>query len=116
MSDRRRAFHLYAGRLQNIPDGIDYSFIPSHHKYLLIYTDADMTGKRFVMQDEEQVGLLNREEREWLRRCKDDINSKYLRENEEDISEALIQRLASIEDDLRMQKEGRRGTDDSARN
>lgn len=106
MTETVKKYRLYAGLAQSAPKGATYSFLPSHHKYLLVYADTPPEPyDRFVEQDENKERLLNREERAWLLRCKNEINSKYLRENENNIASAMLQRLDAIEADLQEKKE-----------
>lgn len=114
MAEAFKKYHLYAGLVQDIPQGVKYSCIPSHHQYLLVYTDIPLTEKDgFILQDENAEMSLNREEKLWLAACKLDVNTQVMREREKEYSSVLMDYFDKVEDILKekRQKETEREND-----
>lgn len=105
MAEEVKKYHLYAGLVQDIPHGVKYSCIPSHHQYLLVYTDIPLAEKDgFILQDENAEMSLNREEKSWLTACKLEINTQAMREREKEYSSALMDYFDKVEEALKEQK------------
>lgn len=101
MAEEVKKYRLYAGLVQDIPQGVKYSCIPSHHQYLLIYADTPPEPKEnFILQDEAVEVTLNREEKSWLTACKLEINTQVMREREKEYSSALNSFLDILEEEL----------------
>ena len=91
MAEEVKKYRLYAGLVQDIPQGVKYSCIPSHHQYLLIYTDTPPEpNENFILQDEAVGATPNREEKRWLLACKLEINTKAKRTREKEKSSAVM--------------------------
>lgn len=105
MEEEVKKYRLYAGLVQDIPQGVKYSCIPSHHQYLLIYADTPPEQKEnFILQDEAVEATLNREEKSWLTACKLEINTQAMREREKEYSSALMDYFDKVEEALKEQK------------
>lgn len=101
MSEEKR-YRLCASTSLNIPEGIKYSFVPSHMKYSLIYTDMsdeDLRNIGYIAINEADVKL-NAQESTWLIQCKLNINVRYMRENEAVYAEQLDKFLDVLEKEL----------------
>lgn len=106
MAETVKKYRLYAGFIQDIPQGVKYSCIPSHHQYLLVYTDIPLAEKDgFILQDENAEMSLNREEKLWLAACKLDVNTKVMREREKEYSSALMDYFDKVEDILKEKRQ-----------
>lgn len=87
MSDEEneKKYTLYAGRVQDIPRDVTYSFIPSHHQYLLIYSDKHPEPvEEFIVVDESLLQELTPEESAWLSKCMMQIDVQRIEKNKQD--------------------------------
>ena len=106
MAEEVKKYRLYAGLVQDIPQGVKYSCIPSHHQYMLVYTDIPLSEKDgFVLQGENAEMSLNREEKIWLTSCKLKINTQAMRERESEYSSALMDYFDKVEDILKEKRQ-----------
>ncbi len=117
----RPKYNLYASRNLTVPDGVEFSLIPScsQGRYILLYTDKVLENgyKRL----DESVNL-EQEERAWLTSVKLAINNAYLKEHEQEYAEAFNEFANALENALAEEKkklsdsttDDKKGTDDNA--
>lgn len=106
MADKEvKKYKLYASYIQEVPEGIKYSFVPSNLAYILVYTDTPPVGKLPFVEIDEATVTLSREERGWLSQCKAVINAAAMRENEQANAETLNIFLDKVEEELKEQKD-----------
>lgn len=104
MKEEVKKYKLYAGKVQNVPENVKYSLVPSHCQYLLIYTDQEPLEKsKFVEIDETNVKL-NTQEREWLFQSKLYINAQHLKEREREYVDAFNNFFDVLEQELQKEK------------
>lgn len=93
-------YHLYAIRTVDLPqgalNGFQYS-LQANNRYALIYTDQ--TLKQPYKQVADGVKL-EKDEQEWLIKCKTEINAKFMRENETEYAEVLNSFAEALEKEL----------------
>lgn len=114
-------YRLYASRNLTVPDGVEYSLIPSccGGRYILLYTDKVLENG--YKQLDESVNL-EQEERAWLTSVKIAVNNRYLAEHEEEYTELFNGFCDSLEKELAEEKkrltdsaaDDKKGTDDNA--
>lgn len=96
-------YKLYTGKFQFISDEIKYSFVGSHNKYMLVFTDEKPEGK-FVEVPDELLKQLTREEKDWLLGCKIKINTDFIKKNEEKSIDFLEGFIKRFEQELKKEK------------
>lgn len=101
-------YQLYAGKIQDIPAGVKYSLVPTHHQYLLIYTDIDPKELKGFVAIDDGIMYLNAQERAWLAKSKTEINVEYLHEHEEYL-DYMNQFLDVFEQELKAEAEQTNG-------
>lgn len=121
MSEQTPKYHLYASRNLAVPDGVEYSLIPSCSggRYILLYTDKVLENG--CKQLDESVNL-EPEERAWLTSVKSAVNNRYLQEHEQEYAEVFGAFCDTLEKELAEEKkrltdstsDDKKGTDDNA--
>lgn len=112
-------YRLYASRNLTVPDGVTYSLIPTHGRYILALTDKKPNDE-FTLVPEGTP--LTDEESAWKVRCAVEINSRYLQENEQEYAEVFGAFCDTLEKELAEEKKkltdstayDKKGTDDNA--
>lgn len=64
-------YHLYVGRLQPIPEEVEYSFYSSKRGYLFLFTDKEPEG--FAKLEPKDYTELSMAERAWLNSCSSEV-------------------------------------------
>ena len=100
----RRKYKLYASQIQDVPQGVEFSYIPPSLKYLLVYTPKAPTGtKPFTLVPE---GIkMSEDERRWLFNCKVAVNTKAMIKNAGDYKIALNKYFDKVEAELKIEAE-----------
>ena len=96
-------YNLYASRNLTVPDGVEYSLIPSCSggRYILLYTDKVLENG--YKQLNESVNL-EQEERAWITSVKIAVNNRYLAEHESEYAEAFNEFANALEQALAEEK------------
>lgn len=89
-------YHLYASRTQQVPNGVEYSFTPSHKKYTLVYSDKEVQGFTLIPEDTP----LTTEETAFIAKAKLAINAKYMSDHKDEYAEFLTGFLERLEIEL----------------
>ena len=71
-------YNLYASRTLKLPDGVDFSLIPTHNRYILILTDKTPPDG-FTLVPESTP--LTDEEKAWRNACLRKIVEKKIKAN-----------------------------------
>lgn len=102
MATQTPKYHLYASRNLTAPDGVTYSLIPTHGRYILILTDKTPPDGFSLIPDGT---ALTDEESAWKVRCAVEINSRYLQENENEYAEFFDEFLDALSNELSIEKQ-----------
>ena len=97
-------YHLYVGKLQDIPEGVRYSYWGSGRGYLFLYTNIEHP-KGFALVQPEHYGELIGEEQAWLNFSKGEIMVEYLKTHKPTEEEILDAYFESIEERLKSMRE-----------
>lgn len=92
-------YSLYVGEIQNIPDGVRFSYYNPDHKYLLILSQEKPDGD-FMLVTGEPLNALSTAEREWLIRCEKAIAVEYMKEHKESYISMMEQFIDRFEKEL----------------
>lgn len=98
-----KQYKLYAGKTDKVPKNIEYSFVPSHCRYMLIYTDKKIQEKVFRLIP--NTTSLLKEESDWLNTCKSKISVKKTAELLYNNLENFTEFLNAFEIALKEEKE-----------
>ena len=101
----KETYKLYAGKLQNIPSDIKYSFYNSENQYILLYTDKKPIEGDFREVPKELLKELTPAENSWIASAKLAINAQYVKENSAKFTEALNEFADELEKQLKIEKE-----------
>lgn len=97
-------YKLYVGNVQQIPQGIEYSYYNNQHQYLLLFTDQEVNKDVFYEVHDELLDKLNKHEKEWLSRVKITVNAKYVSEHKDEIIDLLEEFVTRYEKELEKEK------------
>lgn len=97
-------YHLYVGRLQDIPEGVKYSFWGSKRNYLFLYTDIEYP-KGFALVEPQNYGELTDEEQAWLDFSTGEVILEYLKGHQPTEEEVLMAYFDNIEERLKAMRE-----------
>lgn len=98
MNDQK--YHLYAIRTADLPQGALKGFqysLQANNRYVLIYYDQTLESPYRAVADGVK---LEKDEQEWLIKCKTEINTKFMRENETEYAEVLNSFAEALEKEL----------------
>lgn len=105
MTEKSPKYHLYAIRTTDIPqgalNGFQYS-LQANNRYVLIFTDRTLKEPYRAIADGVK---LEKDESEWLFKCKTEINAKFMRENETEYSAILNSFCDKLDEELKAEKE-----------
>ena len=71
-------YNLYASRTLKLPEGVDFSLIPTHNRYILILTDKTAPDGYTLVPE---TTPLTDEEKAWKSECLRKIVEKKIRAN-----------------------------------
>lgn len=100
MPNKQPVYKLYAIRTADIPQGALKGFqysLQANGRYVLIFTDQTLDEPYRAIADGVK---LEKDEQEWLIKCKTEINAKYMRENETEYAEVLNSFAEALEKEL----------------
>ena len=100
-----QGYKLYAGEIQEVPQNAKYSLIPSHHQYLLIYSDIPPEPKEDFVCIDNLVTEFTAEEMMWLAKCKMQVNAEEVKRNREAMEQLLDSFLDVFEQELATEAE-----------
>lgn len=89
MTEKSPKYKLYAIRTADLPQGALKGFqysLQANNRYVLIFTDQMLASPYKAIADGVK---LEKDEAEWLIKCKTEINTKFMRENETEYAEVL---------------------------
>lgn len=98
-------YHLYAIRTADLPQGALKGFqysLQANNRYVLIFTDQTLDEPYRAVADGVK---LEKDEQEWLIKCKTEINAKFMRENETEYSAILNSFCDKLDEELKAEKE-----------
>lgn len=96
-------YKLYAGKFQFISDTITYSFVGSHNKYMLVFSNEKPDGK-FVEVPDDLLKQLTEKEKSWLLGCKMKVNAEFMKKNKEKSLDFLENFIKRFEKELKKEK------------
>ena len=99
-------YRLYAGKTTTVPENVEFSLLPTHNHYLLVFADKPL-GKPFVEIPEGTE--LTDEEKKWLLECKVEVNSRYMQDHKDEITEGFDLLLNELEKSLAEEQEKLKG-------
>ena len=109
-----KKFQLWVGPLQEIPEGVEFSYYDSRRGYLFLLTDSKPKG-RFKVVTPELFGELNASERAWYNDACMKLNHRWVQAHEPEAKEKVDAFLDSLEEELKREAEragqSGRGTD-----
>lgn len=94
-------YRLYAGKTTTVPNGVEFSLLPTHNHYLLVFCDKPL-GKPFVEIPEGTE--LTDEEKKWLLECKISVNARYMQEHKDEITDGFNLLLEAVEKELKAEQ------------
>ncbi len=97
-------YRLYVGRLQDIPEGVQYSFYSSRRGYLFLFTDKEVHDG-FVVLPPEKLDELSPEERAWFDTTVQTITLNWLKEHKPTEEEILDNLFEEVEERLKAMRE-----------
>lgn len=97
-------YKLYVGKLQELPEGVKYSYYNSSHEYILIYTDLKLDATKFYTVDDSLLCKLNSQERSWLQQAVVTVNAAYIRQNRNKVIDLLERLLDKYEEELKKEQ------------
>lgn len=97
-----KKYRLYIGQ-PTVKLRTKYQFYSVTSGYQLAYSDKPIEGMSVVPLEKEK--RITAQERDWLRRCKVEINIAAIKAQEKQYAEALNQMLDLIEKDLQSEAE-----------
>lgn len=101
--EEAKEYKLYVGKFQFISDDIQYFYVGSHGRYMLVYDIKKPEGK-FIELPNELVKDLTQEEKDWLLCCKFEINTEFMKKNKEQSFEILENFIDKFEKELKKEK------------
>lgn len=108
-------YKLYAIRTADLPKdglkGFEYS-LQTNGRYALVFTDKPLNKPYRAIADSVK---LEKDEAEWLMRCKAEINSGFMKDNETEYAEMLNSFAEVLEKELaeEQKKMGEKKTDNA---
>lgn len=99
-------YRLYAGRTTSIPDGVEYSLIPCGASYMLCFTNIEL---KEPFREIPKGTKLAEQEAKWLLECKVAVNSRYMQDHKDEITEGFDLLLTQLEKSLQEEQEKLRG-------
>lgn len=93
-------YRLYVGPLQEVPDGVEFSYYDSRRGYLFLLTDKEPSG-RFAIMTDELMSEMTDYERAWYNRSCFIINGRWVAAHEEESREQVESFLADFEAELK---------------
>lgn len=100
----KRKYKLYASQIQDVPQGVEFSYIPPSLKYLLVYTQKVPIGAKPFKVVPEDIKMSD-DERHWLFNCKVAVNTKDMVKNADDYKTALNNYFDRVEAELKIEAE-----------
>ena len=100
-----QGYKLYAGEIQEVPQNAKYSLIPSHHQYLLIYSDTPPEPQEDFVCIDNFATEFTAEEMMWLAKCKMQVNAEEVKRNREAMEQLLDSFLDVFEQELATEAE-----------
>lgn len=100
MTEQSLKYHLYAIRTADLSQGALKGFqysLQANNRYALIFTDQMLKSPYKAVADGVK---LEKDEQEWLIKCKAEINAKFMRENETEYAEVLNSFAEALEKEL----------------
>lgn len=91
-------YKLYIGRLQTLPDEVEYTYYSSENGYLLAYHNKSIEDMQEI--PERNYAKLSTDERSWLTMCKFAINTKAMSVNTKEYIGLLEKFLIEVENSL----------------
>lgn len=101
--EEAKEYKLYVGKFQFISDEIQFSYVGSHGRYMLVF-DNKQPKEKFIELHSELLKDLTQEEKDWLLRCKFKINAEFMEKNEEQSLEILDNFVNKFEKELEKEK------------
>lgn len=105
LQENSQGYKLYAGEIQEVPQNAKYSLIPSHHQYLLIYSDIPPEPQDNYVCVDNLVSEFTAEEMMWLAKCKMQVNTEEVKRNRETMEQLLDSFLDVFEQELAAEAE-----------
>lgn len=97
-------YRLYVGRLQPIPEDVEFSFYSSKRGYLFLFTKTELPDG-FALLDLEHYNELSAEEKAWLESSYARIAYEWLKTHKPSDEEVLMNFLDDVEDRLKVLRE-----------
>lgn len=91
-------YKLYIGRLQTLPEEVEYTYYSSENGYLLAYHNESIEDMQEI--PERNYAKLSTDERSWLIMCKVAINTKAMADNTKEYTAMLEEFLIEFENSL----------------
>ena len=101
-----KKYRLYAGRTTTVPKGVEYSLIPTHNRYMLCFTDIPLKEPFRKIPDGTKLA---EQEAKWLLGCKVAVNSRYMQDHKDEITEGFDLLLNELEKSLAEEQEKLKG-------
>ena len=99
-------YRLYAGRTTKVPEGVEYSLIPCGASYMLCFTDKPL---KEPFREIPEGTKLAEQEAKWLLGCKVEVNSRYMQDHKDEITEGFNALLTELEKSLAEEQEKLKG-------
>lgn len=104
-------YRLWVGPLQDVPEGIEFSFYDSRRGFLFVLSDRVPEG-RFAPMTEKLMDEMSDSERSWYNRSCLVLNARWVAAHEEESRETVESFLAQFEAELKREAEKKKGKDD----
>lgn len=104
-------YRLYIGPLQEIPQGVEYSYYDSNRRRMFVLSEDQPRGS-FVPVPNELLPKMDPGERRWFNESCFAINQKWLGEHQTEAAEAANALLDRFEEELRAEAEKIKEKDD----
>lgn len=109
--ERTLKYRLYVGPLQDIPEGVEFSYYDSRRGFLFVLTDHKPDGK-FAPMTEELMDELTDSEWGWYNKSCFILNARWIAAHEEESKEKVESFLADFETELKREVERMKGLAD----
>lgn len=99
-------YKLYVGYVQEVPEGVKYSLVPSHLLYMLIYSDVQPEPKENFAELDEEANFkdMSEEEKIWLMKSKMQVNVAYMNDHKEEYIDGFDAWLDAFEKELKAER------------
>lgn len=94
-------YRLYAGKTTTVPENAEFSLLPTHNHYILVFTDKPLKAP---FKEIPEGTELTDEEKKWLLECKISANTRYLQEHKDEITEGFNLLLEAVEKELKAEQ------------